>query len=149
MAIACSCMSAVRSPAPAQWRMSRCGLPGQMGRYELRVPHTSEELVAAMRASLNLTELSPEPISFPLLAAMYRAVLGRPISPYTSPAKPAHSRIAAGRRKSHSAGCPSSAFGEMRTNLCESWNRSGDFDVNDVRFAQSLGTVDHWLKTRA
>jgi hypothetical protein len=51
-------------------------LAGQMSRYELRLPPSRESLVTAIRASLKLAELGPAPISFPLLAATYRAVLG-------------------------------------------------------------------------
>jgi hypothetical protein len=51
-------------------------LAGQMSRYSLRLPANTESLAIALRASLKLIELGPEPISFPLLAATYRAVLG-------------------------------------------------------------------------
>ena len=51
-------------------------LAGQMSRYELRLPASPEALATAVRASLKLAELGPEAISFPLLAATYRAVLG-------------------------------------------------------------------------
>ncbi len=51
-------------------------LAGQMSRYELRLPANRESLRLAVRASLKLVELSPEVISFPLLAATYRAALG-------------------------------------------------------------------------
>src|SRR5665213_969926 len=51
-------------------------LSGQMSRYELRLPPSPETLVGAVRASLKLLELGPECISFPLLAATYRSVLG-------------------------------------------------------------------------
>src|SRR5262249_42736030 len=53
-------------------------LAGQMSRYELRLPANSESLAIAVRASLKLAELGPAPISLPLLAAPYRAVLGEP-----------------------------------------------------------------------
>jgi hypothetical protein len=51
-------------------------LAGQMGHFDLRLPECSESLATAIRASLKLAELGPESISFPLLAATYRAVLG-------------------------------------------------------------------------
>jgi hypothetical protein len=51
-------------------------LVGQMGRYELRLPASAEALMVAVRASLRLAELGPAAISFPLLAATYRAPLG-------------------------------------------------------------------------
>jgi hypothetical protein len=50
-------------------------LLGQMGRYELRLPTSTEALMAAVRASLRLAELGPASISFPLLASTYRAAL--------------------------------------------------------------------------
>ena len=51
-------------------------LLGQMGRYELRLPATTEALTTAVRASFRLAELGPAPIAFPLLAGTYRAALG-------------------------------------------------------------------------
>jgi len=47
-----------------------------MSRYELRSPSGPEALKAAVKASLRLVELGPPSISFPLLAATYRAVFG-------------------------------------------------------------------------
>ena len=51
-------------------------LVGPMSRYELRLPADSDALKSAVTASLKLVELGPPAISFPLLAATYRAVLG-------------------------------------------------------------------------
>jgi len=51
-------------------------LLGAMGRYELRIPASPTTREAAVRASLRLVELGPPSISFPLLAATYRAVFG-------------------------------------------------------------------------
>ena len=51
-------------------------LSGSLSRYELRPPSETGALRSAIRASLRLTELGPPEISFPLLAATYRAVLG-------------------------------------------------------------------------
>ncbi len=51
-------------------------LSAPLMRYELRLPASSEALASAVRASLKLAELGPAAISFPLLAATYRAVLG-------------------------------------------------------------------------
>jgi hypothetical protein len=52
-------------------------LPGALGRYELPEPPTGEALTAAIKASLGLLEgLAPDCLTFPLLAAPYRAVLG-------------------------------------------------------------------------
>ena len=51
-------------------------LPEQLAGYELRVPGDDEGLRRAVRASLCLLDLAPDRISFPLLAAVYRAALG-------------------------------------------------------------------------
>jgi hypothetical protein len=51
-------------------------LSGSLSGYQLRVPTDGEALHAAVRTSLRLVELAPPMISFPLLAATYRAVLG-------------------------------------------------------------------------
>lgn len=51
-------------------------LPGSMSQYELHPPAQSDTLVAAVKASLRLLELGPPTISFPLLAATFRAVFG-------------------------------------------------------------------------
>jgi hypothetical protein len=49
---------------------------GAIDRYELCHPAQSDALVPAVRASLRLVELGPPSISFPLLAATFRAVFG-------------------------------------------------------------------------
>jgi len=51
-------------------------LPGLLGRYEVRPSSEPDALVSAIRASLRLAKLAPPSISFPLLAASYRAVIG-------------------------------------------------------------------------
>ena len=51
-------------------------LAGSMSRFELRSASQPNALVSAVRASLKLVELAPPSISFPLLAATYRAVFG-------------------------------------------------------------------------
>ena len=51
-------------------------LLGPMSRYELRAPASPDSLASAVKASLRLVELGPPSISFPLLAATYRAVFG-------------------------------------------------------------------------
>lgn len=51
-------------------------LRGSLAHYQLQLPKAPESLVAAVRASLRLVDLGPALISFPLLAAVYRAVLG-------------------------------------------------------------------------
>lgn len=51
-------------------------LSGSLSRYELRSPSGPEALIAAIKASLCLVEIGPPAISFPLLAATFRAVFG-------------------------------------------------------------------------
>jgi len=51
-------------------------LCGSLSGYQLCLPFESETLASAIRASLKLAELAPPEISFPLLAATYRSVLG-------------------------------------------------------------------------
>jgi hypothetical protein len=51
-------------------------LLGSMSLYQLRVHDDPDALKTAVRASLKLLQLGPPEISFPLLAATYRAVLG-------------------------------------------------------------------------
>jgi len=52
-------------------------LSGALSHYELRLPAGAEALAAAIKASLSLLELTSAAISFPLLAATYRARIGR------------------------------------------------------------------------
>jgi hypothetical protein len=49
---------------------------GSLAHYQLRLPENPDALAVAVRASLCLVELGPPCVSFPLLAAVYRAVLG-------------------------------------------------------------------------
>jgi Domain of unknown function (DUF3854)/Domain of unknown function (DUF927) len=51
-------------------------LLGQMSRYELLLSQSPQSLASAVKASLRLIDLAPPAVSFPLLAATYRAVLG-------------------------------------------------------------------------
>jgi hypothetical protein len=51
-------------------------LSGGLSRYELPPPTDSRPLQTSVRASLRLVELGPPTVSFPLLAATIRAVLG-------------------------------------------------------------------------
>ena len=51
-------------------------LLGPMGHFDLRLPAGAEQLASAVRASLNLLELGPPAISYPLLAATCRAPFG-------------------------------------------------------------------------
>lgn len=51
-------------------------LSGGLSRYELNPPTTPETLKKAVRASLSLVDLGPRSVSFPLLAATIRAILG-------------------------------------------------------------------------
>ncbi|MCZ6859211.1 MAG: toprim domain-containing protein [Alphaproteobacteria bacterium] len=48
----------------------------RLGCYSLPEPPTGEKMTAAIHASLSLLKVAPEPIVFPLLAAVYRAPLG-------------------------------------------------------------------------
>jgi hypothetical protein len=52
-------------------------LPPPLQHYETRVPADPGELLKAVRSSLRLLSLAPDRISLPLLAAVYRAPLGR------------------------------------------------------------------------
>src|SRR5689334_14092371 len=47
-----------------------------MSRYGLRSPSGQQALIAAIRASLRLIEITPPEVSFPLLASTVRAVFG-------------------------------------------------------------------------
>jgi hypothetical protein len=51
-------------------------LPAALSRFELPAPSEGKRLADAVRASLRLLDLGPPRIAFPLLAAVYRAVLG-------------------------------------------------------------------------
>lgn len=51
-------------------------LPGALARYELCLPETPDELIAAVRSSLRFVELIPPSVGFPALTAICRAVLG-------------------------------------------------------------------------
>jgi hypothetical protein len=51
-------------------------LPDALVNYQVEAPTDSGEIVRAVRASLRFLSLAPDRISFPLLAAVYRAPLG-------------------------------------------------------------------------
>ena len=51
-------------------------LPGTLSRYELVVPGSEADAIAAVGASLKPIELGPAGVSFPLRAATYRAIFG-------------------------------------------------------------------------
>ena len=51
-------------------------LPVALQSYQLRLPVDPEKIVDAVRASLRCLSVAPDRISFPLLAAVYRAALG-------------------------------------------------------------------------
>jgi hypothetical protein len=51
-------------------------LLGQLSRYELRLSKNPQTLASAVKASLKIIDLAPPAVSFPLLAATYRAVFG-------------------------------------------------------------------------
>ena len=55
----------------------RVQLPAGLRAYDVCPPDTSTKLVHDVRASLQLLSLAPDRITFPLLAGVYRAVLGR------------------------------------------------------------------------
>jgi len=57
-------------------------LTGKIAHFRLVLPANDEELVAAIRASLRTTLICRPTIMFPVLAAAYRASMGRPISVY-------------------------------------------------------------------
>ncbi len=50
--------------------------PESLERFRLPVPPQGEALIAAVRRSLELADLAPDSLTFPLLAAAYRAPLG-------------------------------------------------------------------------
>ena len=51
--------------------------PAGLTAYEVFPPEDAKKLVRAVRASLQLLSVAPDRITFPLLAGVYRAVLGR------------------------------------------------------------------------
>ncbi|HEY8601378.1 MAG TPA: DUF3854 domain-containing protein [Thermomicrobiales bacterium] len=51
-------------------------LPGDLARIDLPAPPIGADLIAAVRASLNVISTAPEALTIPLLAATYRAALG-------------------------------------------------------------------------
>jgi hypothetical protein len=51
-------------------------LPASLSRFELPSPIDGDELINAIRASLDVLKLAPLPITVPLYAAVWRAVLG-------------------------------------------------------------------------
>src|ERR1017187_4733111 len=51
-------------------------LPAPLQDYRLQVPPQADELARAIQASLDLLRAAPDRVSFPLLAAVYRAALG-------------------------------------------------------------------------
>jgi len=52
-------------------------VPAALQSYQVRSPKDPEELVRAVRASLRCLSVAPDRISFPLLAAVYRAPFGK------------------------------------------------------------------------
>jgi hypothetical protein len=51
-------------------------LGGSLAQSQLQLPADSEALIAAVRASLRWVDLGPPSITFPLLCAVYRSVMG-------------------------------------------------------------------------
>ncbi len=54
----------------------RTELTGVMGKRVLPEPPEGKEMVLAIRASLGVLDLAPDRLAFPMLAAVYRALLG-------------------------------------------------------------------------
>lgn len=52
-------------------------LPAALQSYRLAWPHDASALVGAVRSSLRLLSVAPDCVSFPLLATVYRAPLGK------------------------------------------------------------------------
>jgi Domain of unknown function (DUF3854)/Domain of unknown function (DUF927) len=52
-------------------------LQGQLARYDLPSPTTGESIISAVRTSLGLLDLAPDHVMVPLMAAAYRAPLGK------------------------------------------------------------------------
>ena len=52
-------------------------LPAALQSYRISSPQDSERMVEAVRASLRCLSVAPDRISFPLLASVYRAALGK------------------------------------------------------------------------
>ena len=52
-------------------------VPTALQCYQVRAPQAHDELVASARASLRFLSVAPDRISFPLLAAVYRAPFGK------------------------------------------------------------------------
>ena len=51
-------------------------VPAAVRNYQLRLPQSPDELVMAVRRSLGFLSVAPDRVSFPLLAAVYRAAFG-------------------------------------------------------------------------
>lgn len=123
-------------------------LSGAMSRYQLQLPLQPDALAPAVRASLRLAELGPSSISFPLLAATYRAVLGDADFAL-------HLAGETGAFKSEVAALHQQHFGVSmnRTNLPGAWSSTGNslevlaFHAKDVLlsvddFAPQGGSTD-------
>ena len=52
-------------------------LPAALQSYQIQSPQKAEEIVEAVRASISCLSIAPDRISFPLLAAVCRAALGK------------------------------------------------------------------------
>ncbi len=52
-------------------------VPDPLQSYKIQSPQNTREIVEAVRASLSCLSVAPDRISFPLLAAVYRAALGK------------------------------------------------------------------------
>ena len=96
-------------------------LPSALGRYRLDTPACSEDLMAAVRASLLLAELGPSSVSFPLRAATCRSLFGE--SDFSI-----HLVGESGAFKSELAALEQQFFGAgmNRLNLPGSWSSTGN-----------------------
>jgi hypothetical protein len=119
-------------------------LPEALAGFKLPTPPTAKELAAAVRASLGLLDgLAPDRIVFPLLAAVYRAVLGDcDFSPHLAgPTGVFKSELAALAQQHFGAGLDA-------RHLPGSWSSTGNA-LEGVAFAakDALLTVDDFAPT--
>jgi hypothetical protein len=118
-------------------------LPEPLLGYRLPTPPTGSDLADAIRASLRLVDLAPDRIMVPILAAVYRSVLG-PVDCAV------HLAGASGNGKSELAALAQQHYGaEMdRTHLPASWASTGNA-LEAVAFAakDALLVVDDFAPT--
>lgn len=113
-------------------------LLGALSRYELRAPTNTSAVRVAVKASLRLVELGPPSISFPLLAATCRAVLGD--ADFSL-----HLVGATGAFKSELAALQQQHFGVamIRKNLPGAWSSTGNsLEVLSFHAKDTLLVID-------